>query len=302
MDYLIRAADEAGTIRAFAAVTTDLAGEAARRHGTLPTATAALGRCLTAAAMLGANLKGRGTVTIRVIGDGPLGGIVAAGDSAGNVRGYIKNPEVHLPSLRAGKLDVGGAVGRSGHLYVTTDLGLKEPYTGSARLVSGEIAEDLANYFQASEQSPSAVALGVLVGTDGAVLASGGLLIQALPGAGADDVSRLEANLAQFEQVSRQVVAGRSAEDLLAQGLAGLSYRVLDRMELHFSCPCNREKAGGLLVSLGREELTELAASDEPIEMRCHFCSQIYRFSPEEVRQLTAAAVDRPGDPPRPVS
>ncbi len=291
MDYLLRAADTDGLVRAFAAVTTDIAGEAARRHGTYPVGTAALGRALTAAAFLGANLKDDGAVTLRILGDGPLGGVIASANAHGEVRGYVKNPDVDLPSAAPGKLDVGRAVGHSGSLYVTTDLRLKEPYTGGAPIVSGEIAEDMANYFRVSEQTPSAVALGVLVGTDGGVLASGGLMVQVLPGADGQMTARLEDNLVHLGQVSRLINAGSTAEDLLQAGLAGVDFRVLARTELRFRCHCDRDRAAELLISLGREELADLAERTDPTEMRCHFCNEVYRFTPEEVRVLLDRAL-----------
>jgi len=294
MDYLLRATDETGAVRALAAVTTNLVSEAARRHQTYPVATAALGRALTAVGFLGANLKGTGKVTLRIAGDGPLGGIVASGNGRGEVRGYVKDPTVSLPSIRPGKLDVGGAVGRHGFIHVVTDLGLKEPYTGGAPLISGEIAEDLANYFRVSEQTPSAVALGVLVGTAGDVLAAGGLMVQLMPGASEGIAPVLEGNLARLGQVSRMINEGGTAEDLLRVGLEGFPFRLLDRIELRFHCDCNRQRAAGLLAALGRDELSQLARNDEPTEMRCLFCGTVYRFSPDEVRRLldevTAAA------------
>jgi len=263
--------------------------EARLRHETTPVATAALGRALTAAALLGALLKGKETVTLRIIGDGPLGGVIADADAEGNVRGYVKNPRVDLPLKEASKLDVGAAIGRRGFLHVTRDLGLKEPYTGSCPLVSGEIAEDLARYFAHSEQIPSACALGVRVNREG-VVAAGGLLVQVLPGTEdlEDKARMLEENLKGLGAVSSLIEEGASPEDLVAMATRGVPTRILGAQEVRFRCRCSRERIEEVLVSLPPEQLAELlstreGSSESLIEACCHFCRERYRFRPEEL-------------------
>lgn len=285
-DYLARATGENGTIRAAAAVTTELVETARRRHDTYPTATAALGRTMTAAAFIGTALKDDGTVTVRVGGDGPLGGIVAQADREGGVRGYPLTAHVDLPLTPQGKLDVGGAVGKNGHLYVTYDQLLKEPYTGVVELVSGEIAEDFTHYFARSEQIPSAVALGVKVEPDGSVRAAGGYMVQLMPGAGEQAAAVIEDNLARLGAVTSLLEAGLSPEAILAEALAGCGLKLLERQELHFRCRCTKERVAGLLQSLGREELAAILAEEGGAEVRCHFCNTMHRFNGAEITAL----------------
>lgn len=282
-DYLVRATSEDGTIRALAAVTTDLVEEARSRHDTSPTATAALGRALTAAALLGATLKGDQTLTLRLIGDGPIGGVIVDADAEGRVRGYAKVPQAELPLNPQGKLDVGGIVGREGYVYVTRDLGFGQPYTGSAPLVSGEVAEDVTNYLYTSEQVPSATALGVLVGKEGLVQASGGYLLQLLPQASDDIKADLEKNLSALGAVSRAVDAGLTPDDILGRVLQSIPYRILESRPLSFTCTCSRERVLGLVASLGQEEVTSMLHEDGGAELRCHFCNQVYRLSAEDL-------------------
>ncbi|MCL6449814.1 MAG: Hsp33 family molecular chaperone HslO [Acetobacteraceae bacterium] len=285
-DYLVRATAEGGAVRVLAALTTRLVEEARRRHGTWPTATAALGRAITAAALLGATLKGRQTVTLRVLGDGPVGGIVADADAWGRVRGYLKNPQVDLPLKPHGKLDVGGAVGRRGFLHVVRDYGLKEPYAGSCPLVTGEIAEDLTAYFARSEQTPSAVGLGVLVGKGGRVRAAGGFVVQLLAGAPDSLAARVEAAVQRVSSVSGLIEAVRNPVGLASRVLEGFTLRVLGRRRLRFSCRCSRAKTRELLVVLGLEELRELYRTRRGAEMVCRFCGRAYRFSGRHLLQL----------------
>lgn len=280
-------------MRALAAVTTGLAGEAARRHDTWPVATAALGRALTGAALLGAGLKGKESVTLRIDGGGPLGGLIADADGDGNVRGYVRNPHLDLPPNALGKLDVGAAVGRDGFLHVTRDMGLKDMYTGTSALVSGEIAEDITYYLWSSEQTPSAVALGVLVDPDGAVRAAGGYMVQLLPGTGEDERRRLEENLQALGSVSLAVERGMTPEELLAGALQGLDVKLLDRQELRFRCRCSRERAAGILLGLGPDELREMLERDGGAELRCEFCAEVYRFDAAELTELLGQAGGR---------
>jgi len=292
-DYLVRATGAQGRVRVLVARTTDLVDDARRRHGLSATATAALGRALTGAALLGATLKGAQTVTLRVAGDGPLGGIVADADASGHVRGYAGNGAVELPVRADGKLDVSGAVGSSGYLHVVRDLGLKEPYAGSCRLVSGEIAADLAAYFRRSEQTPSAVGLGVLVGRDGRVRAAGGYLLQLLPGpkpppGGNDELAQgLEDNVNALGGVSRWVAASVTPEQL-ARRLLGARPRILGRQPLAFACRCSPEKVRELLAVLGPGELDDAVASGEGVELCCRFCGTKYHHTAGELARVLA--------------
>jgi molecular chaperone Hsp33 len=287
-DYMVRAMDARGNIRAFVATTTQLAEEARRRHDTWPVATAALGRLLTATALLSATLKDPNeSITVRLAGNGPIGGLIADADEQGRVRGYVTHPHVELP-LKNGKLDVGGAVGQ-GYVYVTRQLALEGIYTGTAEMISGEIGEDMAYYLTTSEQTPSAVGLGVRVNPDGSVAAAGGFLLQLMPGADDQVRDRLEANLQALGAVSRRVEEGMSPEAMLEVLLAGLEYRVLERRDLRFACRCSREKALDALITLDPAELEQMAAEDGGAELTCHFCGEVYRFTLEEVRQARTA-------------
>ncbi|HEY8448945.1 MAG TPA: Hsp33 family molecular chaperone HslO [Bacillota bacterium] len=285
-DHWVRALAGDGSIRVLAARTTATVDEGRRRHRTAPTATAALGRVLTATALLTATLKDRQRVTLRVIGDGPLGALVGDGRASGAVRGYVQNPDVDLPLRPDGKLDVGRAVGRSGFIHVTRDLGLREPYTGTAPLVSGEIGEDLTAYFLRSEQTPSLVALGVLVDRDGSVRAAGGFFVQLLPGADPAWAERLEANARGLGGISRSIESGLAPADVVAEVLAGFDYRILEQGPIHFACSCSRQRARELLVAVGRQELEAMLADDDRAELVCHFCGRRYHFEREEIADL----------------
>ncbi|WP_425061022.1 33 kDa chaperonin [Sporomusa carbonis] len=280
-DHLIRAT--APGIRAFAAITTNLVEEARRRHNCFPVAAAALGRTMTGALLLAANLKTVESLTIRISGNGPLGEIVADAYADGTVRGYVKNPFVDLP-LKNSKLDVGQAVG-SGHIYVTRFVDLKQPFTGSTELVSGEIAEDITHYLTVSEQTPSSVALGVLVAPDTTVAAAGGFFIQALPGAEDGVLIKLEDNLRQLPPVSQLIHSGHNAQATLEIVFAGLPITVYDQTELRFNCLCSREKVQNMLVSLGAQEIKEMIAEGQA-EVCCHFCSEKYRFDAKELTDI----------------
>lgn len=285
-DQWVRAVAADGQIRVLAARTTGTVETARRRHGTAPTATAALGRVLTAAALLAVLLKDDQKLTLRILGDGPLGGLVAAGLPDGRVRGYVQHPDVHLPLRPDGKLDVGGAVGRRGTISVTRDLGLREPYTGSALLVSGEIGEDLTAYLWQSEQTPSLVSLGVLVNPDGSVRAAGGLLVQLLPGADPEWARRLEANARSLAGISRRVDDGLSPAGMAERVLEGFDSRILAEGEVRFACGCSRARVEGLLAALGREELTRMLEEDGGAELTCRFCGERYNFGADDLRRL----------------
>lgn len=283
-DYLVRATAEEGQIFALVARTSDLVEEARTLHNTSPVATAALGRVLTGAALMAASLKDGHRLTLRIEGDGPLGSIVATA-IPGAVKGYVAEPQVDLPLKAKGKLDVGRAVGK-GSLYIIKDLGLKEPYVGSVELVSGEIGEDLAYYFTASEQKPSAVGLGVLVEPEGKVEAAGGYLLQLLPGASNELAEALEKNIKEAGAVSRLISLGYTPEDILALLLRGFSFKIHERQPLKFACDCSRDRLREILLALGPKELEQLLTEQGGAEAKCAFCNRTYWFNREEVAKL----------------
>jgi molecular chaperone Hsp33 len=234
---------------------------------------------------LGANLKGDDLLTLRIFGDGPLGAVIVTANAAGAVRGYVQEPHVDLPGTPEGKLPVGAAVGK-GYLQVTRDLGLKEPFTGSVGLVSGEIGEDVAQYLLTSEQTPSAVALGVLVGPDGRVKASGGLMIQVLPGAEEDVLTCLEKSLSALPPVSSLVDRGMTPEELVTEAVGGLGIRYLEKTPLQFKCACSREKVWDILAAMGREEIECLLKEQGGAEVRCHFCGEVYNYDASDLKAI----------------
>jgi molecular chaperone Hsp33 len=289
-DYLVRAMIGQGEARILAVRTTELVEEARARHDTWHTVTAALGRALTGAAMLGAMLKEDGVVTIRVAGDGPINGIVVQADRSGRIRGYALEPQVFMPLNDAGKLDVGGAVGREGNLYVTYDLKLKEPYTGISKLVSGEIGEDLTFYLARSEQIPSAVALGVMVEPSGTVKAAGGLLVQLMPEARPGLGEAIEERLGRLNFISSLFETGLAPEEIIQQLFGEMDLKVLETMELRFECRCSRDRAASVLLGLGEDELQEMLEEDGGAEVRCHFCGEIVNFNEEDILDLLGQA------------
>ncbi|WP_094548369.1 Hsp33 family molecular chaperone HslO [Petroclostridium xylanilyticum] len=286
-DHIVRALSTDGTIRAFAAITTNLVNEAQKIHNTYPIATAALGRTLTAAAMMGAMLKGEQDIlTIQIKGDGPLGGVVAVADSRANVKGYVHHPHVELPLKPNGKLDVGGAIGRNGYLSVIRDLGLKEPYVGQVPLATGEIAEDLTLYYARSEQTPSAVALGVLVDVDLSVKASGGFIIQLMPEADDKVAEKLENVISQLSPVTSMVSEGMNAEDILGKILKDFEWNISEKIDTRYECGCSRERIERALISLGKKELEDIIEEQGEAELTCHFCNKIYHFNKSELGAL----------------
>ncbi|GAB6157131.1 redox-regulated molecular chaperone HslO [Desulfotomaculum varum] len=284
-DYLVRGVAADGSFRIFAARTTQTVEEARRRHGCWPVAAAALGRTLTAGLLLGANLKGDDILTIRVLGDGPLGAIIVTANAKGEVRGYVQEPQVHLPATVDGKLAVGAAVGH-GYLHITRDLGLKEPFTGSVELVAGEIAEDIAHYLTVSEQTPSAVSLGVLVETDNSVAAAGGLLLQLLPNAGEEVLAQLECNLAGLPHLSSLIKEGETPEDIIKRVTQGLAVKLLEARPVSFACSCSRERLEDLLVGIGKQEVAAMLAEQGEAEISCHFCARQYQFQREDLQKI----------------
>ena len=296
MDEIVRAISADGFIKIAAADTKTIAERARNIHMTLPVATAALGRTMTATALIGNTLKGNGaSVTVRINGGGPIGSIIVVSDPEGNVRGYVQNAAVRLPLREDGKLDVGGAVGKEGMLTVIKDIGMREPYVGSVQLVSGEIAEDFTLYFAESEQTASAVALGVLVDTDQSVLASGGYIAQLMPGAPDEVIDRLEQNVKNAGAITTMLNSGMTPEDIINKVLEGFSPRILERDPIEYRCACSRDKVVGALIGMGKAELTEMADEGKDAEITCQFCDTIYKFSPAEIRALVAKA-EEPDD------
>jgi molecular chaperone Hsp33 len=286
-DHIIRATAAGGSIRAFAAVTTDIVQEAHRLHGTSGVASAALGRTLTAAAMMGRMFKNeKDVLTIQIKGDGPLGGIIAVSDSSSNVRGYVYNPEVYLPLNAIGHFDVAGAVGKNGYLNVIKDLGLREPYVGYVDLVSGEIGEDLAYYYAYSEQIPTVVSLGVLVSPDENIITSGGYIIQLMPGTDEETVKYLEDKIFLADSITCMLTDGLDPTGILQKLLGEKGLEITDRLPCKFECNCSRERMERNLISLGKKELVDMADEQHGAELTCHFCNRKYYFNEDELRAL----------------
>jgi molecular chaperone Hsp33 len=286
-DQLIRAITKDGLVKAVAVSTRGLTERARQIHKTLPVATAALGRTLAAASMMGNALKEDGSsLTLQIKGGGPLGTILAVSDNEGNVRGTVENPAVEIPLRTDGKLDVGGAVGCEGTLTVIRDLNMKEPYIGSVGLLGGEIAEDLAAYFVESEQIPTACGLGVLVDRDQSVLAAGGYLIQLLPGAGEDTISKVEGSLMAAGPVTGLLAQDDDPEALLRTALSDFELEVLEKRPIAYRCYCSRERMERALISLGPEELKGIIDEQGKAELTCRFCDNVQHFSREELELL----------------
>jgi len=287
MDEIVRAITGDGMVQAAAITGRELVERARQVHTLFPVATAALGRTLMAASLMGDALKGEGSsLTLQLKGGGPLGTVLAVSDNQGNVRGYVGNPHVELLEQQPGKLDVGAALGTDGTLTVIKDLGLKEPYVGSIGLFSGEIADDVAMYFVESEQIPTACALGVLINTDQSVAAAGGYLIQLLPGAPEETIGRIEAGVHAMGSVSRALAGGLDAEGLLRAVLPGFELEVLDRHSVEYRCYCSRERVERALISLGREGLEDMMKTDGQADLSCQFCDKVYHFTKDELEKL----------------
>ena len=285
-DYIIRATAANDQIRAFATVTTEMVETAREHHNTSPVATAALGRLLTAGAMMGSMMKGeKDVLTLQIKAGGPLQGITVTADSQGNVKGYVGNPDVCIPANSKGKLDVAGAVG-PGFLTVIKDMGLKEPYSGQVMLQTCEIAEDLTYYFATSEQVPSAVGLGVLMNKNNTVRQAGGFIVQLMPFAEEDVISRLEQNVQKINSVTNLLEEGHTPESLLEKVLEGFDVQINEKMDTRFCCNCSKERVAKALISIGRKELNEMIQEGKPIEMNCHFCNTNYNFTVEELKEI----------------
>ncbi|MFC1287604.1 Hsp33 family molecular chaperone HslO [Bacillus paralicheniformis] len=285
MDYLVKAIAYDGKVRAYAANTTETIHEAQRRHNTWPTASAALGRTMTAAVMLGAMLKGEDKLTVKIEGGGPIGAIVADGNAKGDVRGYVSNPHVHFDLNEHGKLDVRRAVGTSGTLSVVKDLGLRDLFTGQVEIVSGEIGEDFTYYLVSSEQVPSSVGVGVLVNPDNTILAAGGFILQLLPGTDDETITKLETNLSQVEPISKLIQKGLTPEEVLAAVL-GEEPEVLGTVPVRFTCNCSKERFTRGIIGLGKDEIQQMIDEDGQAEAQCHFCNETYLFTKEELEAI----------------
>lgn len=287
MGEIVRIMTTDGMVMASAITGTDIVARAREIHHTSPTATAALGRSLLACSMMGNQLKGEdNSLTLQIRGDGPLGGITCVSDSQGNVRGYAVNPQADVARKQEGKLDVGGAVG-AGSLTIIKDLGLRDPYVGSIALVSGEIAEDVTAYFAESEQIPTACALGVLVqGGSGEVITAGGYLIQLLPGAGEETISKVERGLQKVGYVTGHLKEGKSALDLIRDVLGEFEIEILETCPVEYRCYCSRERVIKALISMGNQEMRSLIDEQGKAELTCQFCDKVYRFSREDLEEI----------------
>ena len=289
-DYMIRATAADGQIRAFATTTKEMVETAKNAHNTSPIATAALGRLMTAAAMMGSDLKGEGELlTLRIEGDGPIGGLLVTADGKGDVKGYAFNPDVMLPPNAQGKLDVGGSLGL-GVLSVIKDIGLKEPYVGQTQLITGEIAEDLTYYFATSEQVPSSVALGVLMNKDNTVRQAGGFIIQLLTGASDEIIDRLEAKLSGISSITSLLDAGKTPEEILTDILGEFGLEILKKMPVQFHCDCERSRVEKAIISIGRKEIQDMIDEGKEIEVNCQFCNKHYKFSVDELGEMLKKA------------
>ena len=287
-DKILHGMSADGGIRIYAANTTNLVREAQRIHNTYPIPTAALGRLLTAAAMMGSMLKSESdSLTLQIRGDGPLGGILAVGNSKAEVKGYVINPDVVLPDKIPGKLNVGDAVG-AGTLGVIRDMGLKEPYAGQIQLVSGEIAEDITAYYAESEQIPAAVALGVLVDTDGSVITAGGFILQLMPGVTDEEAAQLEKTIASIPPITTMLSEGMSCEDIIFSVTEGFDLLVYhgETVTPKYECDCSRERVERALISMGSKELSDLIAEQGRAELTCQFCDVVYEFTSNDLQNL----------------
>ena len=288
-DYIVRAIAADETVRAFAIRSTDLTAEAREIHRTLPVVTAALGRLLSAGAMMGSMMKGeKDKLTLQMKGDGPIGQMTVTVDSHGNVKGFPANPAVDIPRKYAGKLDVGGAVGR-GLLTVIMDLGLKEPYNGSVEIQTGEIGDDLAYYFTVSEQTPSAVGLGVMVDTDSSVKHAGGFIIQIMPDADEDTIAAIETKMAGAPPVTTMMEEGMAPEDILNYYLGDLGLVITETQPVRYYCGCSKENVARALATISTQDLEDIINDGEEIEVKCYFCNSAYKYSIEELEDIMAS-------------
>lgn len=290
MGKLVRCISTDGTLTAMAVNSTDICEKAQQIHETSAVCSAALGRLLTAASLMGSALKGKDdSVTLRLRGDGPAGTVMAVSDSSGNVRGYVQQNVVEIPLNKKGKLDVAGAVGTNGFLTVIKDLGMKEPYVGQSPIITGEIAEDITAYYSTSEQTPTVCALGVLVNPDLSIKAAGGLIIQLLPTAMEDTIEKVEKSIEDLEPISSLIDKGMSPEEICRHALKLFDLEVLDGSDPEYKCYCSRQRVEAALISTGKDELTDMM-NDEKTEVSCQFCDNKYVFTPGDIKQLIKRA------------
>ncbi|BAC12038.1 chaperonin (heat shock protein 33) [Oceanobacillus iheyensis HTE831] len=285
-DYLIKATANNGKIRAYAVQSTNTIEEARRRQDTFATASAALGRTITITAMMGAMLKGDDSITTKVMGNGPLGAIVADADADGHVRGYVTNPHVDFDLNDKGKLDVARAVGTEGNISVIKDLGLKDFFTGETPIVSGEISEDFTYYYATSEQLPSAVGAGVLVNPDHTILAAGGFIVQVMPGAEEEVINELEDQIQAIPAISSLIREGKSPEEILTQLFGEECLTIHEKMPIEFRCKCSKDRLAQAIIGLGNDEIQAMIEEDQGAEATCHFCNEKYHFTEEELEDL----------------
>ena len=286
-DYIVRGMTMDGFVKLVAIRSTNLVAEAARIHNTTANATAAFGRALTATSMMGNMQKvENGSMTMQIRGGGPIGAITCVSDSVGNVRGYVLEPHVPLVEKYPGKLDVGATVGTDGTITIIRDLQMKEPYVGSTELVSGEIGDDVTAYFVQSEQTATACALGVMLDRDQSVMVAGGYLIQLLPGAPDDIIDKLEAGIQRAGSVTKMLTDGLTPEEILGEVVGDLGVLFMGTQEVGYKCYCSRERMEAALISLGRKELSEIAADGEDLHMTCQFCDAVHTFTPDDLREL----------------
>lgn len=287
MGKIVRYITEDGSAFVIAADTSDVVRKMEEIHKTSAVVTAALGRLLTASSMMGDMLKGEeDSITLRLNGNGPAGSLIAVSDSHGNARGYVQNTVVELPLNDKGKLDVKGAVGTDGYLYVLKDIGLKEPFVGTTEIVSGEIAEDITNYFAVSEQTPSVCALGVLVNPDLTVNCAGGFIIQLLPGCPEEMISNIENALSDIPSITQMISDGMSTDDIAKRAMKGINIDKLDEYEISYKCNCSRDRVEKALISTGMDSLKEMADSNENTVVECHFCDKAYKFTPNDLKNI----------------
>ena len=292
MDKAVRYITEDGSAYVIACDSTQTVAELEKIHKTSATVTAALGRLITAASMMGDMLKGKDdTVTLRLNGGGETGDLIAVSDSSGNARAYVQNPVVELPLKENGKLDVSGAVGTNGMLYVIKDIGLKEPYVGQTPIISGEIAEDITYYFASSEQTPSVCALGVLVNPDLSVKNAGGFIIQLLPGCEEEAISIIEESIKDIPAVTEMLSSGMNADDIAKRALKGFEIQKLDESEFCYKCNCSKQRVENALIGTGIKNLEEMANDDKNTEVECHFCNKKYVFTTNDIKKLIENAI-----------
>jgi molecular chaperone Hsp33 len=285
-DYLAKALAYNGQVRAYAIRSTESVREAQRRHDTWPTASAALGRAISASAMMGAMLKGKEKITVKVEGNGPIGAIIVDANAKGEVRGYVKNPHVHFDLNEKGKLDVAKAVGTEGFLTVVKDLGMREHFTGQVPIISGELGDDFTYYFVSSEQVHSSVGVGVIVNPDNSILASGGFIIQLLPGTEDEVIDGIEKRLGEIQPISTLVKNGLTPEEILETVLGEGNVKVLETLPISYKCQCSRERVENAIIGIGKEEIKSMIEEDGKAEVQCHFCNEKYYLSKEDLTNL----------------